>query len=182
MNRIQALSVLAGVCTLTLATQAFASDGTINFTGSLTASTCKINGNSAGTATAVNVTLPTLAASALANAGSSAGVTPFALSLTGCTGTTAQTQFEVGPTVDATTGNLVNQSTESSKSNVQVQILNNQMQAINLYTNQNSQSTTLTGDESATSGTLQYYAQYYAPAKATPGAISTSVTFSMLYN
>jgi major type 1 subunit fimbrin (pilin) len=183
MTRINSLSVLAGVCTLTLASQAFATDGTINFTGSLTASTCKINGNAAGTATTEPVTLPTLAASSLTNAGSTAGATPFALNLTDCTGSTAQTKFEVGSTVDASTGALINQSTDTQKSNVQVQILNNQMQAINLYTNENSQTASLTGDDGTKSGTLQYYAQYYAPAAAaTAGSVSTSVTFSMLYN
>jgi major type 1 subunit fimbrin (pilin) len=174
----QTLSLIAGAAALLAASHAFATDGTINITGSLTASTCQINGNEAGTATNVSVNLPTLAASSLATVGATAGVTPFQLNLTNCTGTSAQTHFEAGPTVDSTTGALSNQATTGA-SNVQVQVLNNLSQPINLSTNSNSQTTAVVNN----TATMQYFARYFAAsAAATPGAVNTSVMFSMLYN
>ncbi|MGV2292746.1 fimbrial protein [Trinickia sp. YCB016] len=175
----QALGLLAAMSVSAIASsQAFAVDGTINFSGELTASTCKINGNAAGTQTAVNVTLPTLATSALATKGATAGVTPFALNLTECTGTSAQTKFEIGSTVDSSSGALINQT--SGGSNAQIQVLNNQFQKIDLYTNNGSQTVTIAADKTAT---MQYYAQYLAAnAAATPGKVTSLVTFSMMYN
>jgi major type 1 subunit fimbrin (pilin) len=172
------LGLVAGFGTLMLAPPAFSADGTVTVGGALTSATCTINGNAPGTATTVNITLPTLAASALANPGSSAGVTPFQLNLANCTGVSAQTHFESGPTVDANTGALKNQAPLGA-SNAQVQLLNNQSQPINLNTNANSQTVAIVNN----AATMQYFARYYAPlVAATPGAVNTSVMFSMLYN
>jgi len=157
--------------------QALAVDGTINFTGELLGSTCKINGNDAGTPSTVNVTLPSLSKSALGAQGASAGVTPFQLVLTECDGTSAQTRFEIGATVDTTSGALRNQISDGA--DVQIQVLNDQFQAIDLGTNANSQTVSI-ADNSAT---MQYYAQYYAAyGAATAGQVASQVLFSLAYN
>ena len=66
---IKRAMVVAGITTamaLPLATQA--SDGTITFTGGVTANTCTVKVNGAGTGDGT-VTLPTVSTSALTNAG-----------------------------------------------------------------------------------------------------------------
>ncbi|CAJ0695771.1 fimbrial protein [Ralstonia holmesii] len=171
------LSIAAVLGMALTSAQASATDGTISFTGQLVGSTCKINGNDSGTQTNVNVTLPTLSVTALRAVGSTAGVTPFQLNLTSCSGASAQTHFEIGSTVDSATGALVNQT--AGGSNAQVQLLNDKYQPINITTNANSQTVTITDG----SATMQYYAQYLAAkAAANAGQVTSQVTFSMNYN
>ncbi|RMD01517.1 type 1 fimbrial protein [Aquitalea palustris] len=159
---------------------ALAADGTITINGKITANTCTITGTSGSN---VTVTLPTVSTSALATAGQVAGVTPFALSLSNCNGTSAQTHFELGATVDQTTGNLFNASGSGMATNVEVQLLNNTFQAINVATNTNSQTVTLSGSSPNKTGTMNYYAQYIATGGAsTAGTVNTSVQYSMIYN
>ena len=156
--------------------QASATDGTINITGTVNASTCKINGG-ASPAT-VNVTLPTVSTTSLSAAGVTAGRTAFALNLTNCGSLTkAQTFFEPGPTIMAD-GNLKNAS--GTATGVEVQLLNSDFSTINLAgtaSTQSSQQATLTSG----AGSLNYYAQYFATAAAGAGTVSTSVQFTMLY-
>src|SRR4051812_2985019 len=98
---------------------AFASDGTISFSGSLTDATCviKVNNTSANG----SVGLPAVSKASLASSGLVAGATTFTLNLTGCTtGKTINAYFEAGPTVNSVTGNLVNGGTAG---NVEVQLL-----------------------------------------------------------
>ncbi|SFS17317.1 major type 1 subunit fimbrin (pilin) [Dyella sp. OK004] len=155
---------------------ASAADGTINITGTVNASTCKINGG-ASPAT-INVALPTVSTTSLSAAGAVAGRTAFALNLTNCGSLTkAQTFFEPGPTIMAD-GNLKNAS--GTATGVEVQLLNSDFSNINLAgtsTTQASQQTTLTTG----AGNLNYYAQYFATAAAGAGTVSTSVQFTMLY-
>ncbi|UGA40826.1 hypothetical protein JOS77_25345 [Chromobacterium haemolyticum] len=87
----------------------------------------------------------------------------------------AVTHFEIGPTVDAATGNLKN---AGAATNVEVQLLNNTLQAINLANNTNSQIVPI----SSGTATLNYYAQYIATGGAAgAGAVNTSVQYSMTY-
>ncbi|OHX14191.1 fimbrial protein [Chromobacterium sphagni] len=154
---------------------AYASDGTINISGTISANTCQINGNAAGSPTVLSVVLPQVSKTALATAGQTAAPTPFTLNLTNCTGSTAQTLFELGTTVDQTTGNLINQG---SAGNVEVGLLNNNFQPINVGPNTNSQTVSITTGTAS----LRYYAQYVATGVAIAGSVATSVQFSLLYN
>jgi major type 1 subunit fimbrin (pilin) len=156
---------------------AYASDGTISISGQISNNTCQINGNTAGSPTVVSVVLPLVSRTALATAGQTAAPTPFNLNLTNCTGSTAQTLFEIGPTVNQTTGNLMNQAVGGAV-NVEVGLLNNSFQAINVGSNANSQTVAIT----SSAATLRYYAQYVATGVAGAGSVATSVQFSMLYN
>jgi len=155
---------------------AMAFDGTITINGQINANTCTITGT---TGKDVSVTLPTLSTTALSAAGQAAGTTPFQLALSNCNGMSATTHFELGGTVNQTTGNLINSGTAS---NVEVRVLNNQFQPINIVTNAGSQTVTLSGTGSTKTGTMNYYAQYLATGAATAGTVTTSVQYSMNYN
>ncbi|WP_434629542.1 fimbrial protein [Chromobacterium sp. CV08] len=155
---------------------AMASDGKITVTGNIVAQTCTIAGNSGQN---VTVTLPTVGTSALASAGQTAGSTPFSINLSNCPSglKNAQTRFEVGPTVDSASGNLLNSTGTGSATNVEVQLLNNSSNAINLNNNANSQVVPISGGNA----TMNYYAQYIATGAAGAGSVSTSVQYSMTY-
>jgi len=151
---------------------AMAVDGTITVTGTVNASSCKING--ANSPAAINVTLPTVSTTSLNAAGAVAGRTPFSLALSGCGAlTSAKTFFEPGPTILAD-GNLKN---GGGATGVEVQLLDNSFNAINLTNGGPQTATALTSG----AATINYYAQYYANAAAGAGSVSTSVQFTMLY-
>ena len=195
--RIKRAMLVAGiVTTMALPLTGQASDGTITFTGAVTASTCTLSingGTNAGTAT---VALPTVDRAALTGtgAGTTAAGTFFSVGVTGCSGvadigsgtpaapTTVAIYFEAGPNVDEATGGLIN---AVSGSNVEV----------NLY---NASGSTIVGTQIqpgtpthqpapltiASGGTQWFYAGYStagAGIAATAGAVSTSITYSLVY-
>jgi len=151
-----------------------ASDGTVTFTGSIVATTCLIAAGGA-----VAVTLPPVDASALSSSGKTATPTPFNIVMSGCTnGQQVHAQFEMGPTVNAATGNLKNAGLATF---VEISLLNPALQAINIATlNNDGAGTGLT--TTAGANTLTYYAQYIATGTATAGTVSSSVTYSLVYN
>lgn len=158
---------------------ASASDGVITITGQIIAQTCTIAGNG-GNAT-FTVTLPIVSTTALAADGAIAGRTPFNIVLSGCsvqTGNVA-TYFEPGLTVDILTGRLKNSGTAT---NVQIGLLNGDASAISLglvRLSQNSKVATL----AAGAATLPYMAQYVATSGAAgAGTVTTSVTYTLVYN
>lgn len=156
----------------------FASDGTITFTGNVTAQTCTISGNGGGSS--FTVTLPTVSVSALTTAKQTAGTTPFNIALTNCTPAsgTATVYFEPGATVDTTTGQLLN--TTGTATNVEVGLLNSDYSQIKLgqaVSSQNSKSASLASG----SATLNYYAQYVAMGKAGAGTVNTTSLYSIVY-
>jgi major type 1 subunit fimbrin (pilin) len=195
--RIKRAMLAAGiVTTMALPLTGQASDGTITFTGAVTASTCTLSingGSNAGTAT---VALPTVDRAALTatGAGTTAAGTFFSVGVSGCTGiadigsgtpvapTSVAIYFEAGPNVDEATSGLIN---TVAGSNVEV----------NLY---NASGSTIVGTQIqpgtpthqpaaltiASGGVQWFYAGYstVAAAAATAGAVSTSITYSLVYN
>lgn len=165
---------------------AFAADGTITFSGAVTAQTCTINGNGSGSKN-FTVTLPTVSASSLATAGATAGATPFNIALTACTPTTGtnavkavHAYFEAGPTIDTTTGNLILAS--GGATNVEIQLLNAADQsAVKLGQADASQNSKPVNVSAGGAATLQFYAQYYATGAATAGAANSSVMYTIAY-
>ena len=155
---------------------AFAVDGTVNFTGEVTAQTCRFDG-ATGAATK-NVTLPKVSTSALSTVGQVAGRTKITFALSQCSEDTGvSVRFEPGPTVSAATGNLLNQT--SGGSNAQIQLLNSDFGIINASTNTGH----ITTNIAQGNATLTYYAQYVAAtAAATAGIVSSSVQYSLAYN
>ncbi|EIK61130.1 fimbrial protein [Pseudomonas lactis] len=180
MNRT--LFVVAALTSAFAMSAAHAADGTINFSGELTAQTCttKLNGG-----TSTTVTLPKLSTSALATIGAVAGSTGFTIELSGCSGTmaTAAAYFESGAGVDPVTKNVRNVAGTGPAGGVQLQLLDYKSVAIKAG---DTAQRTLTARNTITSGAtaitvLPYAVQYYATGTSTPGLVSGSVTYSIDY-
>ena len=174
-----------------------ASDGTITFTGAITANTCTVQVNSAGTGDGT-VALPTVDMAALTNAAgkTTAAGTFFSIDLSACTipvvadttvtATNVKIYFEAGPNVNPVTGGLINTVTVAG-SNVEVNLYN----ASSAGTIVGTQILPGTGTQPANQAIIAdpalqwFYAGYStagAAGAATAGAVSTSVTYSLVYS
>lgn len=181
MKKRNLIGLAAASSFMALCGSAMAADGTITITGAVTDTTCNVavNGGSAN----ATVVLPTVSASTLAAAGNTAGTTPFSIALTGCTGitlNTARTWFETGSNVDTVTGRL---NSTGSATNVQVELLNSAQNPIVAggtpgSTTQND----VPVDISSGSGTLNYYARYYAKGPSAAGSVATQVDYTIVYD
>jgi major type 1 subunit fimbrin (pilin) len=208
--RINRAMMVAGISTamaLPLASQA--SDGTITFTGAVTANTCTVSVNSGasgatGGAADATVVLPIVSTAALTGAAlvtgppvtaakTTAAGTFFSMTLSACNASHADIAsavptfvniyFEAGPNVDVLTGGLIN----TGGSNVEVKLYN--ASSASIVTTQimpgttTGQNPTGSGMAAGTGGTQYYYAGYATGAgvAATAGAVSTSVTYSLVY-
>lgn len=189
---IKRATIAAGITTvMVLPLAGRASDGTITFTGAVTGSTCSltVNGAAGGSAT---VTLPIVDASALGTAGSTAAGTFFSIGVSGCTTkndidgnppTEVSIYFEAGSTVDQATGGLINTATGGS--DVEVKLYN---ASANSVVGTQIEPGTPTGQPTsltvADGGTQWFYAGYSATGAGTTasaGAVSTTVTYSLVY-
>jgi major type 1 subunit fimbrin (pilin) len=113
----------------------------------------------------------------LAAAGATAGDTLFNISLTGCSATTATAYFEAGANTDASTGRL-----KTNATNLQIQLLNASGSAINVAGASTAAQATSAVNVSSGSGTQSFIARYYATGATSAGAVTSSVTYSMVYN
>jgi major type 1 subunit fimbrin (pilin) len=187
--RMKRALIAAGIATTMAVPMAGqASDGTITFTGAVTASTCTLSVNNAANAGTATVGLPTVDTAALTNAAprTTAAGTFFSIGVSGCVAAGGNTQvsiyFEAGPNVDETTGGLIN---TVAGSNVEVNLYNASGASIvgtqiKPGTNTNQPASQLI----ASGGTQWFYAGYStagAGAAATAGAVSTSITYSLVY-
>lgn len=173
MNKLSLASALAIAL---LAPAAHAADGTIEFTGSITAVTCTINGGGKD----FNVALPSVSAAALANDGDTAGRTPFSIEVSGCDPATGEISafFEADSSVNPASGRLVVDA--GGAENVEVALLNDAHQKIKVgaaAAEQNSQKVNLT----AGAATLNYYAQYESLGAAEAGDVKTRVRYTLSY-
>lgn len=178
-NKISAVALLIGS---TFAVNALASDGTITINGKITDTTCTVSvDNGAASAT---VTLPTISTTALPAAAAVAGTTPFNISLKDCSGTAlkASTYFEAGAFTDASTGRLnIDSAVAGAATNVQVQLLNADRQAIVAGASKAAGQNDLPVDISTGSATLNYFAQYYATGTVGAGSVTTQVDYTITY-
>jgi major type 1 subunit fimbrin (pilin) len=195
--RIKRAMMAAGIATaMALPLSSQASDGTITFTGGVTANTCTVSVNASGAD--ATVVLPIVSTSALTNAATktTASGTFFNMAVTACTAThldiagaaptTVQIYFEAGPNVDEVTGGLIN---AVGGSNVEVNLYNASAASvvgtqIMPGTNTNKPPTLAIGS----GGTQWFYAGYstagtngLAGAAATAGVVNTSITYSLIY-
>ncbi|MWL86411.1 MULTISPECIES: fimbrial protein [unclassified Cupriavidus] len=191
MRYLKATLFAAAASLATIAPQAFAADGTITFTGAVSAQTCTVAGP--GGNTDFSVTLPTVRAAALSADGDTAGRTPFNVQFTGCNPTTGNVAvyFEPSASMDVATGRLRNMfqtvpATETTPAvnpagNVQIGVLNADLSQIMMgsaFGTQNSQTVPL----AAGAATLRYFAQYVATGGgASAGQISSTATYSVVY-
>ncbi len=206
MNTLMKRAMLvAGISTaMALPLSSQASDGTITFTGAVTANTCTVNVNGSGSNNAT-VTLPTVGTAALDNTGTktTAAGTFFNIAITSCAAlvhdsvvpTTVGIYFEAGPNVDQATGGLINTVVGS---NVEVNLYNASNATIvgtqiipgvqgqgllSATPPQGSQPATLTPATNLNE-TQWFYAGYSTAghnAAATAGLVTTSVTYSLVY-
>lgn len=174
-NYFSILALSIALPTLTYATPQ------VTFQGEVTSQTCKavINGESEGT-----VLLPTVPVSELDTAGKTAGLTPFTISVSGCTVSTTSelkigTKF-LGQNVTST-GNLGNIATNNPAKNVSIRLTSDadgtKPVALNGVTTV--QGLVLPINKSETSH--QFGALYYAENTATPGAITAVAEYTLSY-
>lgn len=175
------LSAIAFIVGFAFASHALAADGTITINGKITDTTCTVSVDN-GSASAT-VTLPTISATALPSANATAGTTPFNISLKDCSGTAlkASTYFEAGAFTDAATGRLNIDTAAGAASNVQVQLLNANREAIIAGASQAAGQNDIAVDISSGSATLNYFAQYYATGAVGAGAVTTQVDYTITY-
>lgn len=174
--------ILTALALWSISTLAFAVDGTITFTGEITANTCSISGN--GGNSDFTVALPKVSATALNTAPDhTAGRTAFNIALSGCSPNgNVRTYFEPGSSVNLTTGRLT-----TAVANVEIGLLNADFTSIKIGaadgstpgTTQNSQTVAISGTGTAT---LPYFAEYNAPGGTTnTGPVNTTVRYTLIY-
>ncbi|RPE81581.1 fimbrial protein [Vulcaniibacterium tengchongense] len=171
------IALLAGVAF----SQAQAADGTITFNGEVTDTTCVIDGNGTG-ATDFTVTLPTVATTALAAAGQTAGATPFNITVGSaaqpCAHSNVKVHFEPTPNVNLATGGLRNIAATTPAGNVEVNILNDSGQKIDLSNNAGSQTVPVNGGIAV----MNYFGEYEAVGGASSaGLVETNIRYSVTY-
>ena len=172
---VAALGALAFVPAVQAAT---AIDGTITINGQVVAATCTVAVNG-GTANGT-VTLKPAPTSALNAAAATYGDMPFTIGVTGCdaslNGKTV-TPFWSGTNING--NNRLNNTGTATK--VDLQLLNSDDTAtINLSGGENNQATTGVAVASG-AATMTYYARYYATGAATPGTVSSTVNYTLIY-
>lgn len=162
-------------CSLFMTAGLVQADGQMNFSGSVLASTCEVNGGQNDVA----VNLPQVPSSLLINPGQVAGNTPFSLRLTNCTPglNRVSTYFEPGPTVSPQ-GRLIVDAGGSE--NVEVQLRNDTNARINLAGAQGSQNSQVV-DINNGQAVLNYSAEYYSLGGTTPGPVNTRVQYTLTY-
>lgn len=171
-------SRLVQTITLLLLSQAASAANTINFQGEVTTQTCAVSIN--GT-TAPLILLPTVSTTSLATAGSTAGQTPFTISLTGCTApTTTATSVKtifVGNNLNAN-GRIGNIGTATL---VSLQLVDPLTPTTPLDVTGSTGATGLSIAVGATTASKNFAVRYYAEGAATAGTVLGSVQYSVSY-
>jgi len=158
-------------------TSAQATDGTINFTGSVTGTTCNITVNGSAAPAAATVRLAPAPQNELNAAGATSTPTPFEMALTGCTSTgRVSAHFENGNGVDFL-GRVINTGTAT---NVDLQLYDN-MAGTGAAIRAGYGDARTTVQIAGGNATLKYGVQYVATGQATPGTVVGAVTYRIVY-
>ncbi|MDP9876456.1 major type 1 subunit fimbrin (pilin) [Variovorax boronicumulans] len=174
MNKnLISIAAAATLGLLTLVPAAHAADGQIDFTGSVIASSCTINGG----APSFTVTLPPVSTKALDVTGKTAGRVPVSISLSNCTaGSKVRAHFESGPSTNGA-GRLV--ADASGAANVDLQLLNESFAPV--AAGAEAQGTTFVSVPVSGDVELKYYVEYYSTGAATAGAVKSRVSYTIAY-
>lgn len=162
-----------------LSQTALAADGTINFTGTIIASTCtaSVNGND-------SVQLPKVTTAALNESGKTAGFVPFQINLTNCGAASpaVRANFNSGKDTNPTSGNLKNATDKSAGggTNVEISILNSTEQKIGLHLLD--QKLASAKPDAAGTANFNFFAHYVATGPATAGTVTSTVTYNLMYD
>ncbi|WP_277185086.1 fimbrial protein [Caballeronia sp. BR00000012568055] len=176
MSLIAASMALAGVTAHAAPTS---NGGVLTINGQLVANTCDVSGEGQGNN--FTVTLPTLAASELSAAGSTAGSTGFTIALTNCVPNTGNvhTFWEYGANT-LSDGALKNNGTATAVE-VQLSDYNGAGQLLDLSKADGAQGAHSVALASGAAN-LKYAAQYFSPlGGAGAGTVATTVTYSIVY-
>ncbi|CAD6555488.1 F17A fimbrial adhesin [Escherichia coli] len=180
MRKIQ---FILGILAAASSSATLAYDGTITFNGKVVDQTCSVTTGSKN----LTVTLPTVSSNSLTSNGEVAGLTPFTISLEGCTSPASagaenvKAYFEPNATTDYDSHNLNIASGSGNATNVQIQLLNaDGTTPILLGTDSAGQAVTPVAIN-GTNVTLRYNAQYYATGQATAGNVSATVNYTIAY-
>jgi major type 1 subunit fimbrin (pilin) len=171
------VATLVAAAAMTTAS-AFASDGTINFTGSVIDASCNVTNAATGS---LSVPMGQVSKSAFSAAGDTAAATKFTLKVTGCP-TTTDGAVRVSFDGTSVSGNssvlaLTGAGTAGVASGLGIQ-LSDATQAV-VPLNVNSASYALT----AGAADLDFVARYIATAAAvTVGSADATASFSIIYN
>ncbi|MCA8490389.1 type 1 fimbrial protein [Burkholderia arboris] len=186
------ISTLLAVAGLGLASAAHAADGTITFTGNVTAATCKIDGTDAGSTSNKAVPMPTVSAGALNAAGAVAGRTAFGFKLSGCAvdgesssgnPTKVQVSFENATNVTADGKLSLDKGTAENPEaqNVVLQILNDGQSPIVVGANASDQQSQVVSIGADGTAQLNFFAEYLATGVAIGGPANSKVQYSLVY-
>ncbi|MBJ9259013.1 type 1 fimbrial protein [Citrobacter amalonaticus] len=182
ISKLFRIGLIASACFAAVGVSNAASTGTIEFKGSITASTCSVAIDGKGADGNGIVNMPESSVSDFTTATTS-GRTEFNLVLTGCTITAPDTQvgafFESGANVDTTTGRLINTGTATG---VSLQLLDSSANVINVGdAGQKNDGQFIIPD--AGGGTLPYSVEYYKDADGTlaGGTVEGTVVYSLMY-
>ncbi len=169
------------------ASSAYAADGTITITGSVSGTTCTISGGtgaSPGSGANFPVVLDRVQTSALKAAGDRAGSKRYFVYVGGSggcpNGTKVAVRYEpTSPGINPATGNLRNTATATPASRVEVQILDGASNTpMDLRVGNNSTVATVTNGLA----TLPFYARYIANGGAAgAGNVTSSVQYSVTF-
>jgi major type 1 subunit fimbrin (pilin) len=183
---------LGAVMALNIATlQNAAATNTITFNGKISDATCdvslKYKGTETGTAGTGVITLDEVSMATLLAPASSAGQQPFTIAAKNCTlGTPAKTKIAANfkSANGDNQGYLKNIADTDAATNVQFRLLDSARQPIKVNDpNQSSTTTPTTINTDAGGETdMLYFVEYYSTAGgATPGAVSSTVDYELMY-
>lgn len=179
LKLISSALLIAG---LTAAPAAFAVDGTITFTGSITSVTCKIDGNGTG-GPDFTVDLGGVDAAAFVNQGDVPSKVGFRILVGGepeCTnGTRVYANFEPGALVDPATGMVKLDGGSDAASGVLIRLFNENEEAIDVVGNQKWVEKTVADNKA----TIVHYVGYEktSAASVVAGKANGKVTYTVRY-
>lgn len=177
MKRVMKKAWWMGAILMVAAGNGMASTGIITITGKVTATTCAVKVNNAGTGDGT-IVLPTVSVNDLKN-GETAGDTSFVIDVNCSAGVDHVKPYFEPTNVDATTGYLVNTASTTAAQNVEVQLLDHTNKVINLISND---ATAMDLADGAKTTQLRYTARYFASgADAVAGNVSTSAIYTLNY-
>lgn len=184
---VATLAVACGALALAPASLAAVPDGTITFTGTVTAASCTVKGPTSAGSNNFAVALPTVSANTLTANGTgpyAASNTGFTMTLSGCpAGAKVGAQFYSAANADTATGNGTLKGT--GVAGVDVQLLDSTNTAVTIGTAVPTGNANVTDQTTVSSGgaTLNYSAQYYATSAyaGAGGAVSTTVNYVINY-
>ncbi len=162
--------------------QVNAADGVMTMHGKVTAPTCTIN---AGSSENFSIDLPKVSSKLLTKTGATTAATPFAIHFSQCAaGSKVAAYFANGSTVDVQTGRLNNTASAEAASDVQIQLLNQDLQQIPLHypvmtdLPLGGQQTSIDANGNAI---LHYALRYFSVGESTAGSVTSSINYMISY-